>query len=246
MRIGGFDFNPGLWPTLATLATLSLLLGLGSWQLDRAAWKQALIDTERETAGQSPQPLLAVVEAGGVLDFRPVLARGRYELDRQLLVDNRIHEGRAGYHVLTPLRLEGYDGVVLVNRGWLPMGRTRADLPPLPGPDGVVPVAGTIARLPEKIFRLDAAEERVTGWPQVIQHVDFAAIEQRLGHAVLPVILQLANEDPHGFTRDWKPVYGITPDKHHAYAMQWFTLALVLVLIYAGVNTRRIDNRAQG
>ena len=45
MRIGGFDFNPGLWPTLATLATLSLLLGLGSWQLDRAAWKQALIDT---------------------------------------------------------------------------------------------------------------------------------------------------------------------------------------------------------
>ena len=125
MRIGRFDFNPGLWPTLVTLALLSLLLGLGSWQLERAAWKQALIDTEKETASQSAQPLLDVIEAGGVLDFRPVLARGRYDLGRQLLVDNRIHQARAGYHVLTPLRLEGHGAVVLVNRGWLPMMASR-------------------------------------------------------------------------------------------------------------------------
>ena len=78
MRIGRFDFSPGLWPTLATLAILPLLLGLGIWQLDRAAWKQSIIDTGLETARQSPQPLLDVVEAGGVLDFRPVVARGRY------------------------------------------------------------------------------------------------------------------------------------------------------------------------
>jgi surfeit locus 1 family protein len=246
MRLGSFDFSPGLWPTLATLAILPLLLGLGLWQLDRANWKQALIDTEIKTTRQTPQPLLDVIEAGGVLDFRPVLARGRYDLGRQLLLDNRIHQGRPGYQVLTPLQLAGVDQVVLVNRGWLPMGRTRADLPPLPGPGDVLPVSGTIARLPEKIFRLDAAEERVVGWPQVIQHVDFAAIEQRLGYAVLPVIMQLGEEEPHGFARDWRPVYGTSPDKHRAYAMQWFTLALVLVLIYAGVNTRRIENKAKG
>ena len=245
MRFGRFEFNPGLWPTMLTVAFLSLLLGLGNWQLERAAWKQALIDREREISQQSPQPLLDVLENGEVLDFRPVVARGRYRLDRQLLLDNRIHEGRPGYHVLTPLQLDGQDGIVLVNRGWVPLGRSRSELPALPGPNGVIPVSGTLARLPEKIFRLADTEERVAGWPQVIQHVEFSAIEQRLGESILPVILQLGGEQQHGFTRDWKPVYGIGPEKHTAYAMQWFTLALVLLVIYIGVNMKRTGNTRQ-
>ena len=240
MRIGSFEFRPGLWPTLVMLAIMPVLIGLGFWQLDRAAWKQDVIDIAMQTAQQSPQPLLDVVESGGGLDFRPVVVRGRYALDRQLLVDNRIHQGRAGYHALTPLLLEDGDAVVLVNRGWLPMGQLRTMLPPLPGPEDVVHIAGIIARLPEKVFRLDTIEEPVAGWPQVIQHVDFADIENRLQQAVIPVIVLLDADDPHGFARDWRPIYGITPDKHRAYAMQWFTLAAVLVLIYAGVNTRRI------
>ena len=245
MRFGSVEFVPGLLPTLVTVALLSLLLGLGKWQLDRAAWKQALIDRELEISQQSPQPLLDVLAAGGVLDFRPVVARGSYDLNRQLLLDNRIHEGRPGYQVLTPLRLDGTDSIVLVNRGWLPLGRSRSELPDLPGPNGAIPVSGTLARLPEKIFRLDDAEEPMSGWPQVIQHVEFSKIEQRLGEAVLPVILQLGNEQPHGFSRDWKPVYGIGPEKHTAYAMQWFTLALVLLVIYVGVNMKRIGKMKQ-
>ena len=59
-------------------------------------------------------------------------------------------------------------------------------------------------------------------------------------------MLLLEREDAYGFVREWKAVYGITPDKHRAYAMQWFTLALVLVLIYIGVNTRRHGNNAGG
>lgn len=245
MRFGGFEFTPGLLPTLVTVALLSLLFGLGKWQLDRAAWKQALIDRELEISHQSPQPLLDVLASGGVLDFRPVVASGRYDLDRQLLLDNRIHQGRPGYQVLTPLRLDATNNIVLVNRGWLPLGRSRAELPALPGPDGVIPVSGTLARLPEKIFRLGDAEEPMSGWPQVIQHVEISTIEQRLGTAILPVILQLGSEQPHGFSRDWKPVYGVGPEKHTAYAMQWFTLALVLMAIYAGVNTKRIGNNRQ-
>lgn len=245
MRFGSVEFAPGLLPTLVTVALLSLLIGLGKWQLDRAAWKQAVIDRELEISQQSPQPLLDVLTAGGVLDFRPVVARGSYDLDRQLLLDNRIHEGRPGYQVLTPLRLDGTDNLLLVNRGWLPLGRSRSELPDLPGPNGAIPVSGTLARLPEKIFRLDDAEEPMSGWPQVIQHVEFSEIEQRLGEAVLPVILQLGNEQPHGFSRDWKPVYGIGPEKHTAYAMQWFTLALVLLVIYVGVNMKRIGKMKQ-
>ena len=245
MRFGSFEFRPGVWPTLLTVVLLSLLLGLGNWQLERATWKQALIDREREISQQSPQPLLDVLEAGGMLDFRPVVVRGRYALTRQLLLDNRIHAGRPGYHVLTPLQLDGQDGIVLVNRGWLPLGRSRSELPALPGPQGVITVSGTLARLPEKIFRLADTEELAAGWPQVIQHVEFAAIEHRLGEGILPAIVQLGSEEPHGFTRDWRPVYGIGPEKHTAYAMQWFTLALVLLVIYLGVNMKRTGNIQQ-
>ena len=243
MRIGGFDFRPGTWPTIATLAILPVLVGLGNWQLERAAWKQGLIDAALEASRQSPQPLLDTIEAGGVLDFRAVFAAGRYDLGRQLLLDNRIHKGRAGYQVLTPLLLEGREQAVLVNRGWLPLGESRAVLPALPGPKAESFVRGTIARLPEEVFRLAATEEQHDGWPKVMQHVEIDAIEQRLGYPLLPVVIQLDETAPDGFARDWKPVYGTSPDKHRAYAMQWFTLAVVLLLIYAGVNTKRIRDR---
>jgi surfeit locus 1 family protein len=76
----------------------------------------------------------------------------------------------------------------------------------------------------------------------VVQQPEFGLLERLLGYPLQPVILLLDGADPHGFRRDWQPVYGVTPDKHRAYAAQWFTMALVLVLIYIGVNTRRIAN----
>jgi len=246
MRIGAFEFSPGLWPTLATLAMLPVLLALGAWQLERAAWKQGLVDMEAEITQLAPVALLDVVNSPAPRDYRPVYMNGRYDLEHQLLLDNRIFRRRPGYEVLTPLRLKDQPAVVLVNRGWVPLGPSRAELPDLPGPATERLVTGTIARLPEKVFRLDAAEEPNAGWPQVIQHIDLEAISQRLGQAVLPVVVLLDMDDTEGFARDWQPVYGIMPDKHRAYGMQWFSLALVLVIIYAGVNTRRIGKQESG
>jgi surfeit locus 1 family protein len=103
-----------------------------------------------------------------------------------------------------------------------------------------------VALPPEAIFLLDSAEEAGSGWPQVIQAIDIPALEQRLDQALLPLVLQLDADDTHGFVRDWKAVYGIPPDKHRAYAMQWFTLAAVLAIIYIGVNTRRTGRSGTG
>jgi surfeit locus 1 family protein len=65
-------------------------------------------------------------------------------------------------------------------------------------------------------------------------------LEERLGYPLEPLILLLDKDDEFGFIRDWKPVYGVTPDKHRAYAVQWFTLATVLLMIYIGVNLKRL------
>ncbi|HSG10332.1 MAG TPA: SURF1 family protein [Gammaproteobacteria bacterium] len=246
MRIGNFEFSPGLWPTLATLAILPFFLALGAWQLERAAWKQGLVDTEAELTQLAPAALLDVLDSAAPRDYRPVYMTGRYDLEHQLLLDNRIYQRRPGYEVLTPLRLKDRQAVVLVNRGWVPLGQSRAQLPDVPGPAAERLVTGTIARLPEKVFRLDAAEESHAGWPQVIQNIDLEAIGQRLGQAVIPVVVLLDMNDTDGFARDWQPVYGIMPDKHRAYAMQWFSLALVLIIIYVGVNTRRNGKQDSG
>ena len=120
-----------------------------------------------------------------------------------------------------------------------PMGASRSQLPAVAGPAGPLAVRAMIRLPPDKTFRLAAVEEPVSGWPQVIEQLEMGPIEKRLGHRLRPLVLLLDPNDPGGFVRDWKPVYGITPDRHRAYAAQWFTLALVLLLIYIGVNTRR-------
>ena len=240
MRFGNYEFSPGLWPTLATLLLLPLLTGLGIWQLERAGWKQALVDSHTERAEMPPLALSLLDGFDESLQYRQVTARGVYDTQHQLLLDNRTQQGHAGYHVLTPLHIASTDRVVLVNRGWVPLGQSRAQLPELPGPTGEVVVRAMLKLPPEKLFRLGEVDETHSGWPQVVQQVKMSELEQRLGQTLMPVLLLLNSEDKHGFIRDWKPVYGTTPDKHRAYAAQWFTLAVVLLLIYIGVNTKRV------
>jgi surfeit locus 1 family protein len=250
MRIGPFDFRPSLWPSLATLALLPVLVGLGHWQLERAAWKQGLMDVHAARIDEPAQPLQSLLATSGAdLEYRHVTAQGVYDLDHQLLLDNRIYRGAAGYHVLTPLHLEGAESGgdwVLVNRGWVPLGESRSQLPAVTGPAERIDLHAMIKLPPAKAFGPEAVEGSGTHWPQVIQRLETGPIGQRLGRPLLPLVLQLDKTDPGGFARDWKPVYGITPDKHRAYAAQWFTLALVLLLIYVGVNTRRRGRETDG
>jgi surfeit locus 1 family protein len=243
MRIGSFDFRPTLWPSLATLVLLPVLIGLGHWQLERAAWKQGLVDAHAARIGVPAQALQSVLTSSAAstdLEYRQVKAQGVYDLDHQLLLDNQIYQGRAGYQVLTPLRLDGVesgDDWVLVNRGWVPLGESRSQLPVVTGPAERITLRAVIKLPPGKAFGPEAVES--SGWPQVIQQLEIGPIGKQIGHPLLPMVLLLDKEDPGGFVRDWKPVYGITPDKHRAYAAQWFTLALVLLIIYIGVNTHR-------
>lgn len=241
MRLGNYRFRPGLVPTLATLALLPLLIGLGVWQLQRAEWKQGLVDANAERAALPAVALGSLLPVTAADQYRPVTVHGHYDLDHQLLLDNRINQGHPGYEVLTPLLPDGGGRGVLVNRGWVPASPDRSALPALPGTRGDLLVRATVKLPPEKIFRLADVEEAQAGWPRVVQQPELARFEALLGYPLEPLFLLLDPAAEHGFLRDWKPVYGVTPDKHRAYAAQWLTLALVLVLIYLGVNTKRIE-----
>jgi surfeit locus 1 family protein len=245
MRLGSFEFRPGLGPSVAMLVVLPVLLWLGHWQFDRAVWKQGLVDTH---AARALEPAVALATLAGdwpAAQYRRVRVSGHYDGGHQLLLDNQLHERHPGYAVLTPLRMDNGEWV-LVNRGWVPASPDRSVLPEVPAPIGAVDLLAVVNLPPEKTFRLADVEEAYSGWPRVVQQVELEQFEALLGHELLPVLLALDPEDAHGFVRDWQAVYGVTPDKHRAYAMQWYTLALVLALIYVGVNTRRVDgNRTE-
>lgn len=245
VRIGRFEFRPGLWPSLVVAALLVLLLSLGFWQLDRAGQKRVLLEAYGNRPNDAPIQLAPDFVPGPDWRYRRVQAVGAYDSGHQFLLDNRVYRGRAGYHVLTPLRLAHSDVVVLVNRGWVPQGATRADLPALPVPaEAGVLIEGLIDFPPEKVFALGEGEDRDPGWPKVLQRVRLDLQAQQLNTRLLPLVMLLAPDQRGGFVREWKPVV-IGPERHVGYAVQWFALAAALVILYILANLKRVETAAK-
>jgi surfeit locus 1 family protein len=227
-------------PTLAVVLATPLLIGLGLWQLDRAQEKRELIAAFERGSG----PALSLDErlARGVdaALYQPVYLDGSYLGANQFLLDARIiGEGRIGYDVLTPFALAGGRGIVLVDRGFVLQDanrRPRAEL----AVDGTERrVHGRIARLPRAGVKLGPASESASqDWPRVMLYPERAELEAALGRPVLEPIVLLDADEPDGYVREWR-VTDMSPERHVAYALQWFAFAVTLVVIYGLLQFRR-------
>lgn len=240
LRIGRFQFRATVLSAALVLLMCALLLSLGFWQLDRAQQKRVLQQAYDSRRDDAPMQIRDDAAAAPAWRYRRAQATGEYLADRQFLLDNRVHQGRVGYHVLTPLRLQRSGVVLLVNRGWVPQGATRADLPALPAPQTEVRIEGLIDFPPDKVFALGEGEDRDPGWPKVLQRVRPDLQAQQLGARLLPLVLLLGPEQPHGFVRDWNPIV-MGPERHVGYAVQWFALAAALMILYILANVRRVE-----
>lgn len=244
MRLGRYRFQPSLWPSLAVLLLLPLLLGLGFWQLDRAEQKRAWLVQLKMAAQQDAVNLNVSQPEFEHAAHRHAKASGRYDAAHQVLLDNQVRDRRQGYLVLTPLRLAGSDLAVLVDRGWVPAPPARSQLPPVDIAELAVTVQGVIDKGPSAGLKLgEAAGE--AGWPLRLQYLDYALLAQRLPYSLLPYLIRLDPDQPQGYRRDWQPVTEMGPATHVGYAVQWFGLALALVVIYVVVNTRRLEKAAR-
>jgi len=237
MRFGSLEFAPGRWPTVITLVVFGLLLSLGFWQLDRAADKRALLAQYHAGAGAAPLRLDAKLHSVEGLQYQLASATGSYDAAHQFLLDNRTHNGVAGYQVLTPLRLKRGAAAVLVNRGWVPLGTSRDVLPPIPVDGTERTVTGRISQPSLKGFTLGEEQPR-RGWPYRIQRTDIDRLANELGYPLLPLELLLNPDQPDGYVREWHPLtFG--PERNVGYAVQWFSMAAVLVIIYLAVNLQK-------
>lgn len=241
--MAGLRLRAGLWPTVATAALLPLMVWLGFWQLDRADQKLRLQAEYDRRQAEPAVRLYSVLEDPSNLRFRRIQARGIYEPDRQIFIDNRVYQGQAGYHVLTPLRLENGTVRVLVNRGWIPLGRDRATLPKIETPAGTIEVTG-LATVPQtRGFHLGSARPPGSGWQTVWQYLDLGVYREQVSFPVQPVVVLLDADSRQsgGFVRHWARLdAGIAT--HQGYAFQWFSLAVALAGIYILLNTRRVDH----
>jgi len=238
------QFKPTLAGTVATLALLPLLLSLGFWQLRRAEEKRVII--AQFAAGATDTKMLNADNAAELPYLQHVSIYGQFDSSHQVLLDNMPASkdpagfARPGYRVLTPLHTTS-NNIVLVDRGWVPLGRTRADLPDVRVGEDSRTVRGRLAELPRPGIRLSGAPPEPT-WPRVLNYPTLAELQALFDAPIVPRIVLLDEQEPDGFRRDWSARYSVGefgPDKHIGYAVQWFGLALALVVIYFVVGFRQ-------
>lgn len=234
-------FRPRLVPTVAAMAALVILLGLGSWQVERLAWKTDLIKRVEAGLAADPVDLPAAIDHPADWDYVRVRVTGRFLHDRESYIGPRLNAGAdgrqvQGVHVLTPLLRDDGAGTVLVDRGWVPMDRRDPATRPEGQVDGVVTI-GAIARLPQDRAFMQPDNDparRDFFW------LDMNALAAIAGaDRLAPLVLQAdATPNAGGLPVGGRTIVALKND-HLSYALTWYGLALTLVGVFIAASFRR-------
>ncbi|MFK7890851.1 MAG: SURF1 family protein [Granulosicoccus sp.] len=252
MRVGSRRFSIPLWALCLYLVTVSCMLLLGRWQLNRAEVKVNMQQAVEQSAAAKPVSILDIQNFDdAAARYQKVSVSGEYLPDRHFLWDNRTHKSRAGFEVISMLRLES-GKLALVNRGWVPLGASRENLPNVDLPEDVsdvVTLEGFLST-PSKGLSSGEAIELAGQWPGLLQYLDYPAIERQTGEPVLPVLVQaqavwpgssepvVLTPRPEWYTPNWHPSAS-GPAKHYSYAFQWFAMAAALTILLFVVNRQK-------
>lgn len=220
--------------TLLCVLTLPVLIGLGVWQLDRAEQKrehQARLDNLQSR----PPARLPEQSPDQIQPLRRVVMEGEYRPGRNWLLDNRQRDGRVGYEVVSPFELT--DGrLLLVNRGWVAGSADRRERPNPPVPEGPVTLFGQW-RAPSDHPLLERAEHN-DDWPRVVLELAPAVFARALeAPVVTEAYVRLESGSPGALVTDW-PSPRMNSARHTGYAVQWFAMALAVVVWFVLANTR--------
>jgi surfeit locus 1 family protein len=189
----------------------------------------------------SAAPVRAPARLGEAPRYLVVQMAGAFDPTHQFILDNRFYKGNAGYEVLTPFKL--VDGrIVLVNRGWLPFGGYRDKLPDIAlGSPRSYPeiIAGRLDELPSAGLASGRAPPTTDmQWPKLTAFPTHDELQAALGEKIERRILLLTSAT-NAYPHEWSPA-GLAPDRHFSYAIQWWGFALVLLVLYFGLNFRKV------
>jgi surfeit locus 1 family protein len=237
IKIGSRIFAPRVFTTLLTIVLIALLISLGRWQLRRADEKRVLFDS---FAAGTDATRSIDLGTPPVRRYQHIEAGGHYDQKRQVLIDNMVNAERAGYFVITPFALTG-GGWVLVNRGWVPLGSSRAERPAIAVAGDSRVVRGRADNMPSPGIQMGTKAALAPPYPVVASFPSRREIAQLLRESSWTSATDLVLLDPgepDGYARNWSAP-GFPPMRHLGYAVQWFALALTLAVIYVVTNLRR-------
>lgn len=225
-----------LW--LLTVALLSLLLGLGRWQLQRAEEKEAMLAGVAAVLAQREPLPLARESAESGLAYAWSEGRGHFVDGPALLLDNQRRGDAVGVEVFRVFQPDG-GRALLVDLGWLPLDAQR-HLPRSDAPASPLVVRGLLLPPPSPGLALGPAYDSSERQRWLMTRVDIAALSGALNQSLAPRVLRLDPALPIGHARDLDILPNtLPPEKHRAYALQWFSLAAALLVLALFLQFRR-------
>jgi cytochrome oxidase assembly protein ShyY1 len=234
INIGLYRFKFGWIPVVMTLVAFVILARLGFWQLSRGEEKQQRLT---QIANYQQYDLMSFDNLLNVMKtYEPtgitVKVQGQFATPYSWLLDNKIVKGQPGYDVLLAMQPQGYDQYLLVNMGWLKGDYANRDtLPSFDIPQGAVTIEAFVKAKDLASFALSEQSVNKQKWPLRTQQVDIERLEQQSGLRFYPFMLYAQQANDFGFTHHYEPVV-MPPEKHRAYAMQWFLLALAVIIVF--------------
>ncbi len=234
------QFRPSKWLTFGTIAALILFTMLGFWQLDRAEQKRTILRTFEQNSLLPAEIISAQsrVERPADYMYRKIQVSGNYMQNYLLALDNQHDQGKVGFHIYTPFKIVNSERVILVNRGWVAQKKFVREVPDVKTEFAQLDISG-IGYVPsEPVIRLGNAESKINP-RDIVQYIDLKKLSADLDLDLLPFILLLDKDANSGFKRTWQ-IISAPAEKSTSYAMQWFSFAILLLILYISLNIKRI------
>lgn len=218
------------WFTLLVLILSGVMIALGFWQLSRFHSKKNLLFLSQNSSKQ-PVITLAVNNSQEQTEFQPVKVQGNFLGQKTLLLDNRWHQKQFGFEVLTPFQIKDTDTILLVNRGWIPKSAItkKADFAGVSSDQQVI--QGYLKTPTKRGIILGKNIQKYANGFVRVQKINVKDIGEYLRQPIYPFVLRLDPAAAQGFVRQWTVVVG-KPERHLGYALQWFLMAMTLLVIY--------------
>ncbi len=238
-------FKPTLLGWLITLIFIPLFINFGQWQYAKAQKQK-----QRQTSYQQSDIASAEMFPQGVSfddydalseqwNYRKVTVKGVYDKQHQFLLDNQVHDTRAGYHVITPLKIDQSDEYVLINRGWVPALATHSELPEIKTTAEPVTLSGMVWVPSKKYFTLE--DKTDIQFKKVWQFMDISLYQQTVPIKLSSLAIKLdPQSEGGGFARQWQVSFKRIAT-HISYAYQWFGFAVATLMIFIYMSVKPVE-----
>ncbi|WP_292807674.1 SURF1 family protein [Methylotenera sp.] len=240
-RLGNYLFCPSWLGVILLMICIPLFIKLGLWQYNKAELRKQIQSSY--TASQDSDALVLPnnLSDPDAWKYKKVKVKGQYETKYQILLDNQVENNIAGFHVITPLKLDGTHQYVLINRGWVAGGNHHTETPNIVTPNQMQEIIGSVWVPSKKIFTLESDSEK-NRWSTVWQHMDMDRYQKNVPLQVLPLLIKLdPKSNAGGFVRNWQlPASKIATNMGYAY--QWFGFTIASILIFLFTSIKKANN----